>query len=33
MPHAHGWYPDACLGMPGKPVWFARRVQPRLPRS
>src|SRR6266566_2175241 len=31
--HAHGWYPDACLGMPGKTVWFARRVQPRLPRS
>jgi anti-anti-sigma regulatory factor len=27
--HAHGWYPDACLGMPGKVVWFARRVQPR----
>jgi anti-anti-sigma regulatory factor len=30
--HAHGWYPDACLGMPGKTVWFTRRVQPRLPR-
>ena len=26
--HAHGWYPDAWSGMPGKTVWFARRIQP-----
>jgi len=23
---AHGWYPDAGPGMPGKTVWFARRI-------
>lgn len=27
--HAHGWYPDACHGIPGKAVWFARRLQSR----
>lgn len=24
--HTHGWYPDASSGMPGKTVWFARRI-------
>ena len=26
--HAYGWYPDAGSSMPGKTVWFARRIQP-----
>jgi len=25
--HAHGWYPDAGSGMPGKTVWLARLLQ------
>jgi hypothetical protein len=30
---AHGWYPDTWSGMPGKTVWFARRIQPPQPRQ
>lgn len=30
--HAHGWYPGTRLGMPGKAVWFAPCIQPRLPQ-
>ena len=25
---AHGWYPDASPGVPGKTVWLARCIQP-----
>jgi len=28
---AHGWYPDASPGVPGKTVWLARRI--RTPRQ
>jgi anti-sigma regulatory factor (Ser/Thr protein kinase) len=30
---AHGWYPDAGSGMPGKTVWFARRIPSPQPRQ
>ena len=28
---AHGWYPDADAGVPGKTVWFARCIHPWRP--
>jgi hypothetical protein len=30
--HAHGWYPGAGSGTPGKTVWLARRIQPPQPQ-